>query len=51
MEYVVKILNLAGFNGVTVDSDPLVFFAGSIWLLAILAIFAFFLCGFFLLFL
>jgi len=41
MEHVVKILNLLGFNGVTVKSDPLVLYAGSILLLSILAIFAF----------
>lgn len=30
MEFVVKILNLLGFNSVTVDSDPFVLFAGCI---------------------
>jgi hypothetical protein len=28
MEVLVKILNFVGFNGVTVDSDPLVLYAG-----------------------
>jgi hypothetical protein len=42
MEVVVKILNLLGFNGVTVDSNPFVLYAGSILLLSILAILAFF---------
>ena len=42
MELVVKILNLVWFNGVTVDSDPFVLYAGGIFLLSILAIMAFF---------
>jgi hypothetical protein len=42
MELVVIILNLVGFNGVTVDSDPLVLYAGCILLLSILATMAFF---------
>lgn len=42
MEFVVKILNLVGFNGVTVDSDPFVLYAGCILLLSILAILTFF---------
>jgi hypothetical protein len=42
MELVVKVLNLLGFNGVTVDSDPLVLYAGCILLLSILVIFTFF---------
>jgi len=42
MEIVVKILNLVGFNGVTVDSDPVVLYAGSILLISILALLAFF---------
>ena len=42
MELVVKVLNLLGFNGVTVDSDPFVLYAGCILLLSVLAILAFF---------
>jgi hypothetical protein len=42
IELVVKILNLLGFNGVTVDSDPFVLYAGCILLLSILALLAFF---------
>ncbi len=41
MELAVKILNLLGFNGVTVDSDPFVIYAGCILLLSFLAIWAF----------
>ena len=42
MEVVVISLNLLGFKGVTLDSDPLVLYAGCILLLSILAILAFF---------
>ena len=41
MEVVIKFLNLLGFNGVTLNSDPFVLFAGFILLLSVLAILTF----------
>jgi len=38
METLVKILHLIGFTGVSVNSDPLVLYAGGVLLLSILAL-------------
>jgi hypothetical protein len=42
MEVLVQILKLFGFSGVTVDSNPLVLYAGDVLVLTLLALFAFF---------
>jgi hypothetical protein len=42
MEVLVQILKLFGFSGVTVDSNPLVLYAGGVLVLTLLALFAFF---------
>lgn len=38
MEYLIKIINYLGYTHVTVDSDPIVLYAASILVLAILAL-------------
>jgi hypothetical protein len=41
MEIVIKTLNLIGFNTVTLESDPLVLYAGCFFILSILIIMSF----------
>ena len=38
MEYLIKVVNFLDYNHVTVDSDPVVLYAASILVLAILAL-------------